>query len=1011
MTLSRAPRASAAPLALVGLISLLGACSSGDGKGNNSASAMDRYGLSDEQLTSITAIDTALTPPTIAAGSKAQVSCLGQPGNIVIPKPAFAVVPDEAVTIDGAQVIAEKVGSYEIACTLEKSTGDLADPTPAELQVIAGPAVETTAVVQPASIASGATAQVTCTGKDAFGNEIPATDDRWSVAVSPAETADIEGLTLTGKIAGTADVLCKHEGADDATANAAQLEVTAGAPTKTVATVEPSTSTAGDTAKVTCKATDDAGNDASAAGAFTVSSDGDVTVNGMDVTSTVAGEHEVRCAVSGAAELEQEAAVWTVEPGPLVDFKLTTKPAKPFFKKNENMQLIGVGIDEFGNEFEGVELADGAATVAPEDGVKVNVGSKATSYVFEVDGVYTFTHSMKDDPGLSDTIEVTCDSVGPVVDFISPTRGETRDGAGTFPANGTITDATSDIGVFKVNGQDIGWNEDSTFGFEITADYGMNALIWEAEDIWGNVSTGVQTFYYSTKYYDVGSEDPAIAQVGDGLGVWLSQIILDKKVVDGKPHDHSKPVDIATLIELVVGSLDVNTLLGGGQPIPLGPVNGNVELKKLKLGDPAINNGYPEVELKVVKDGLNMKVTLNKFSAELNYGVSFDVLGQPLGYDDTTELTADKISVEMLLIPTVDQATGELKVQIADSNVELVNLAVNTTGLVGFLTDWLINLVLPAVNGVLESAIELALENLIPGLLEDVFKQLALNLELPLDPFIGEGDPVTLELSTGFSDIQFIPTVAQEGGMIIKLNAGVTAENKVPHEVLGSWGRDACGLGSPEIFTPSLKFPMEIGLYDDFANQLLHALWRGGFLQLELGQEVIGDSLPAGITDLSVKTDFLLPPILNTCAPSDKGVKLQVGDVKVDAALKFGGTPIEVTLYATVQADASITAMTNAETGEKELGIALNDIDMLELEIISINEEAEPLKDVLLGLVQGTLVPQLLDGLGDGLGSFPIPEIDLSSLSDAIPAGTALAISIEQIDMESGYTYIRGGLK
>ena len=61
MTLSRAPRASAARLALVGLISLLGACSSGDGKGNNSASAMDRYGLSDEQLTGITAIDTALT--------------------------------------------------------------------------------------------------------------------------------------------------------------------------------------------------------------------------------------------------------------------------------------------------------------------------------------------------------------------------------------------------------------------------------------------------------------------------------------------------------------------------------------------------------------------------------------------------------------------------------------------------------------------------------------------------------------------------------------------------------------------------------------------------------------------------------------------------------------------------------------------------------------------------------------------------------------------------------------
>ncbi|MEY3013700.1 MAG: hypothetical protein RIT45_2435, partial [Pseudomonadota bacterium] len=46
-----------------------------------------------------------------------------------------------------------------------------------------------------------------------------------------------------------------------------------------------------------------------------------------------------------------------------------------------------------------------------------------------------------------------------------------------------------------------------------------------------------------------------------------------------------------------------------------------------------------------------------------------------------------------------------------------------------------------------------------------------------------------------------------------------------------------------------------------------------------------------------------------------------------------------------------------------------------------------------------------------GLGSFPLPEIDLSSLSKDIPAGTVLKLAIQQIENAAGFTYIRGNLQ
>jgi hypothetical protein len=291
---------------------------------------------------------------------------------------------------------------------------------------------------------------------------------------------------------------------------------------------------------------------------------------------------------------------------------------------------------------------------------------------------------------------------------------------------------------------------------------------------------------------------------------------------------------------------------------------------------------------------------------------------------------------------------------------------------------------------------------------------LALDQDLPLSPFIGTGDTVNLKIHSALGLLWFKKPASGAPGIVIGLDASVTAPKNVEHDVLGAIGRAGClKAGQTENFVPGLEFPLVIGLNDDFINQLLHSVWNGGLLKLTIGSDALGsvDLSTYGIKDLAVDTDFWLPPILNTCVDKDGKLKLQIGDMGLHATLMMGDTPVDLNMFATMQATATLTAVDNKVTGAKELGFALEGIDYVELEVVSINKEAANLKDVFVSMIKTIMLPKLVESLGSGLGSFPLPAIDLSSFSPSIPAGTQLALDINEIVNELGYTYLRGKVK
>lgn len=994
------------------------AAACGDSSAGDTAGPVDEglaLGLDPGQLAKLESVDTLLSAAKVTAGTGVTVTCIGQPGEIAIKIPQFTATPATDVTIATPKLTATRSGSYQVQCTLPGRTPGPKDKS-ATLQVVPGLAATIDTVVNPGTIAAGDVASATCTGRDQYGNEVgKSAESVWTISADPADAGDITALGITGKKTGEVTVKCALEGSPDAASAGGKLTITPGAPIKTTALVTPGTFEAGvGSTEVTCGAEDAFGNKVDAASA-TLGYDKALTSEGGNkLTSTKSGSYEITCNMPGVKKEDASSATLIVTPGTPISMKLRPSPDLPFYTIDATIKMFGLGKDKFGNDVPEMPLQEPCA-VDPPEGITVNAGGK--SYSFNTDGHYHFAGISKEYPALSAEITLTCDSAGPMVLISEPKRGATLNGDQNVKVKGTVIDATSAVKTFKINGSEVTVAGDGSFEFIIPSLQGMNPIEWEAADEWGNASTGVQTYYYSTKWYLSDYTLPKDSEINDAIGIWLSQNVLDNGT-----HNHVKPNDIVSVLEIVIGTLDLNQLLGGAvnlAPISVGGIlTVTPGLGNLKLGDPTKNGGYPYITMEVLNGGIALSAKIYGFSADLNLEIA---VGPLPGLKTVTTIAADEIDVSLDIYLAKDPATGKLVSTVKNTKIQLQNLTILPTGPISNFINGIIpmnqfiaqleTLILAPLTNLLTSVLAPQLDQLLGGALGNVFGALAINTTIPLGPFIGTGPAANLKLTSDIGTILF----QEKQGLVFGLMASMTSEKKVTHEVLGSIGRASCLAenGKPEVFNPSTKYGLEVGLADDFVNQLLHAIWSGGLLTLALDSSVLGnvDLSQFGVSNLSVETDFWLPPILNTCADGE-WMTLQIGDLGIHAMLDFGGTPIDMFAFAMVQAKVKITAVPDpANPGSKAISLELDPASIsLKLEVTKINSEALAFKDIFVGLITG-LVPSLVGGISGGLGAIPLPAIDLSTLSPAIPAGTTLSLDIQKIENIAGYTYIRGTIK
>lgn len=527
------------------------------------------------------------------------------------------------------------------------------------------------------------------------------------------------------------------------------------------------------------------------------------------------------------------------------------------------------------------------------------------------------------------------------------------------------------------------------------SEQGMNPIVVDVNDSLGQKDHVVQSYYYSTKYYPVDVANPAASQVADGLVLFLGPEVWDDGDRTGNPNS------IADILVLYLKTMDLMSFIDN--PMATGSEYGCKY--RVDITDITFDRNDIDVTLTPVDGGLYLRAQLNNIVVRFRADMSNDplcVLG-----DFTGTASVNWLRITTTLYLSVDE-NGQAVVTPGDSSVTMSNLDIDTS-------NWLVNLISPLLEDSLKESLEDAFAEQIAAIVEplqEALNGLAINEEFEIPSFIEGGQPTTLYLHSKLSRLDF--TTA---GGTVGMAATVVTEKGTPHNPLGSIGRAACLTG---VFEPMPAFPigtpdpgpppLELALHDDFLNLIPYAIYWGGTLSMPVPEDMLGQDLSSyGITEMNLFVDFLLPPILTGCN-EDGLLSIQAGDIGVQANMKLFGMPVQMQMYASFEADAEIVAVDGDEG--KEISIAVREPTFIDVEIASLSGGLVGAEDTLGGLIRDMLMPELLGALtGESLGSFPIPEFDLSGMMEGLPEGTSIAIEIREVLRRAAYTVMSGNVK
>ena len=501
----------------------------------------------------------------------------------------------------------------------------------------------------------------------------------------------------------------------------------------------------------------------------------------------------------------------------------------------------------------------------------------------------------------------------------------------------------------------------------------------------------VQSFYYSTEWYDFSNTPPAPPpDITDGL-----QMFLGKEVWDD--NDTSTPDDIATILTLYVQSMDIGSLIQN--PV----TRGSFGWCKYKVNLNHIRFGQIAVDLVPTYGGLDFSAAIPNFRVDIGIDVSGFLCPSFSG-----NASASSITIAATALVSMN-GQGEPQASIINPDVVVNGLNVSIDGIWGFLFNWIIDFFESDFATMIETQFEATIANDIGTAIAGAIKGLAIDQTFQLPAFLPGTDPLSLRIVAKPSTLDFTPD-----GAVIGLKSTILTQRGIAYESLGSIGRASClGTQDPPLVMPKTR-PLAIGLRDDLFNMIPFALYWGGGLRVPLDPSQLGgaavDLSAYGISELVLIIDFLLPPILSSCNQTKK-LMLQAGDVGIKATMKLFGTPVDMQMYASLDAEAKVFVQKGV-SGGNELALAVSEPVFIDIEIASLHGGLVGAEDSLGKLIKDTALPLVLQALsGNTLVSFPIPEIDLHGIAPQLPVGSKIAIDIEELVRVNGNTVVSGQIK
>ncbi len=933
-----------------------------------------------------------------------------------LPEAATVVVTDGPAPprhVAGTKLILGAAGDYRVACKLPAK--GMQDDTPALLPVLPGKALTSTIrtrlwhhipgqgrVEVPGDevlkVQAGAFADATCAGRDEVGNEITAGWKLSFVGNVPADTKPGVPFQLTK--ASKVSVRC---GVDGVFGPARSIEVAVGPPKRLYAILNPETITAGGASELSCKATD-AYDNAVAGFPFSISHSDKVKLKGLYITSTVAGVHAVKCVPESLPWklFDIHPGLLKVLPGPADSLGIARVPDQGVYKRKTKVRFHPLVKDEFDNV-----ISDAKVTMAitkPKTGFKTLANKQDDWHIqFNEDATYHVYFEVGG-TALSATSEVLIDGAPPLLTIDYPPWGSTLSLKPSIQLKGKAGDEGAGIKDLFINGIKSYPDAADDWFLQVGARHGLNPVLAVATDIGGQQTKATRGFYYSDKYYPTDASKPTAHLVPSAVQLFMGRDFFDDGV-----HDHSKPDDLATIIEIIAAGMPLSSVL----PPNMNSSGADVKLSNAKMGKPKValvcHDGGLEVRLTVKDISVDVKV-----KAKLKLGP----IKTSIGASGTFSIGSAEIQTLMKLGVHQGKATAET----AWTKAKINQMKFDIDG-IGKLFNPIANAVLGAMKGELEKTLAKELQKELPKAFQALFDAMAINDTFEIDPLLpgqkgkdGKPKKITITLASKVSEL----TMTKKGALT-HLDMGFSAAKGVPHKVLGAIGRGGCVGVEPDKFHIDEKARIQFAAHDDLINQLLYAIWYGGALSgvIEPGQLENQEGSGIPLETATVTVDLLLPPIIEGCPqvdafnPSGKApgdfdpmrLRLQLGDAM--GAIDVYSNEL-VKLHMALHLELGFTLSHGKDDKGKPALVIQPDKKLTELhELVGLSKQLQEGKWAWIKATDGlfgALFGKGLSGLDKPIFvPLPVTEIDLKTIAPQLPGSSVLKIKVAKIARKAGY--------
>jgi len=782
---------------------------------------------------------------------------------------------------------------------------------------------------------------------------------------------DEDGQVIAARV-GAATVSCSAPGLELVDAEPAEIEIVAGPAARVFTELAQGTAIAGEAVGVSCVAFDRFDNAVDAFDySLSLSPGGAGTEVAADsVMATATGDYEVTCVVMAAAEVE--AAFLSVLPGLPASVVAALVPEQTVYRVGEQVTLTVGAHDQFGNLVDDVELDYTSSPAVPSP--------SEARFQLEQDGAFTLTATVvsptQDDVALEASVGLVVDSAGPAIQcrrVDSPAVASDAYMLASGPATVLLpvrVDDAFDVESVRINGVAATLGSSGNYQAGVSIGFGMNFVDVVAVDQFGQENS-------TTCSVLVGQFFTPEATIMPGA---LALRLDPAAVGDAQPTGLNSLNDIlfAMLSSPALRAL-VNQGLVDANPISDGSCGVFACTPRVNYTSGSLTWGQPTTSLSLVSGGLAATVTLPNVELRVSACGTTCCIG---GSNITVRATQITASVNFGLT----LQGGVLRASVSGQPVVNVGtVTLNGSGFCGILIDLLEGFFADTVRGAVRDALAGFIDSDVGPLIDELVSSLditTLGQTFSVPQLDGSGS-IQLGFGLEFSSLNITGSRALLG-IGTRFQPGTSAHNRPS---LGVAGRTQTPLLDPP-GTSSVR-PVGLSLYEGLLNQVLHALWRGGFFQA---------TLQVGSGTASI--DARLPPVV--AIGSGNGANLMLGGVQATVTIPgVINTPISIVFGG--RASASINLVGEA--------LQVGNLSLDQLFISTTTSLTQAQRNALSNLLTQILQGVLLDAVNDGLPALPIPTFALPEAAGdfGLPAGAELGILDPLLSTSGVHKVLTGG--